>query len=47
MDEDTSARAARKLIAAGYDPRRLAVVVGGIGALHRAGHPLKRWSEPA
>src|SRR5688572_16725155 len=37
MDEATSARAARALIAGGYDKDRLAVLLGGIRAWHQAG----------
>jgi rhodanese-related sulfurtransferase len=45
VDEHTSARAARLLIAAGYDERKVAVLLGGIGAWHRAGYPLEKWSD--
>ncbi|MGH7701407.1 MAG: hypothetical protein ACREMJ_12920 [Gemmatimonadales bacterium] len=47
MDEDTSARAARRLIAAGYPGEGLAVLVGGIRALHQAGHPVEKWTDRA
>src|SRR5258706_179909 len=39
----TSARAARRLIAAGYDERNVAVLLGGIRAWHQAGYPLQKW----
>jgi len=45
MDEATSARAARALIAGGYDKDRLAVLVGGIRAWHQAGYPIDKWSD--
>jgi len=45
VDERTSARAARLLIAAGYDERKVAVLLGGIRAWHRAGYPLQQWTD--
>jgi rhodanese-related sulfurtransferase len=47
VDEGTSARAARLLIAAGYDERKVAVLLGGIRAWHQAGYPLERWTDGA
>jgi rhodanese-related sulfurtransferase len=47
VDEATSARAARRLIAGGLDPRRVAVLLGGIQALHGAGYPIRKWNDPA
>jgi len=35
------------LIAAGFSPARVAVLVGGIKAWHEAGQPLERWNDPA
>jgi len=45
VDERTSARAARRLIAAGYDERNVAVLLGGIRAWHQAGYPLQKWTD--
>jgi rhodanese-related sulfurtransferase len=45
VDERTSARAARLLIAAGQDESRVAVLLGGIRAWHQAGFALQRWSD--
>jgi len=47
VDERTSARAARLLIAAGYDERNVAVLLGGIRVWHQAGYPLQRWTDGA
>jgi rhodanese-related sulfurtransferase len=47
MDEGTSARAARALIAGGYDKQRVAVLVGGIRAWDQAGYPLEKWTDRA
>jgi len=47
VDEATSARAARKLIAGGTDRDRVAVLLGGIRAWHEAGYPIERWTERA
>ncbi|HYR98044.1 MAG TPA: hypothetical protein VEO58_03460 [Gemmatimonadales bacterium] len=45
MDERTSARAARLLIAAGHDTSRVAVLLGGIRAWHQAGYALQKWTD--
>jgi len=34
------------LIAGGYEPDRVAVLVGGIRAWHEAGYGLVQWSDP-
>ena len=47
MDERTSARAARLLIAAGYDERNVAVLLGGIRAWYQAGYRLQKWTDGA
>ena len=47
MDERTSARAARLLMAAGYDERKVAVLLGGIRAWYQAGYPLQKWTDRA
>jgi len=47
VDERTSARAARLLIAAGYEARKVAVLLGGIRAWHQAGYPLQKWTDGA
>jgi rhodanese-related sulfurtransferase len=47
MDEGTSARAARALIARGHDPDGVAVLLGGIRAWQQAGYPLVKWSDRA
>ena len=47
MDERSSARAARLLIAAGCDERDVAVLLGGIRAWYQAGYPLKKWTDGA
>jgi rhodanese-related sulfurtransferase len=47
VDERTSARAARRLIAAGYDERNVAVLLGGIRAWHQAGYQLQKWTDGA
>jgi rhodanese-related sulfurtransferase len=47
VDEHTSARAARLLIAAGHDTSRIAVLLGGIRAWHQAGFPLQKWRDGA
>ncbi|HXL10005.1 MAG TPA: hypothetical protein VN955_01360 [Gemmatimonadales bacterium] len=46
MDEGTSARAARTLIAGGYDSRLVTVLLGGLRAWHQAGYRLDKWSDP-
>jgi len=47
VDERTSARAARLLIAAGHDARNVAALLGGIRAWHQAGYPLEKWTDRA
>jgi rhodanese-related sulfurtransferase len=47
VDERSSARAARLLIAAGYDERKVAVLLGGIRAWYQAGYPLQKWTDRA
>jgi len=47
VDERTSARAARLLIAGGYDERKVAALLGGIRAWHQAGYPLEQWTDRA
>jgi rhodanese-related sulfurtransferase len=46
MGEDSSARAALRLIAAGYDQGQVAALAGGIRAWHQAGYAIVKWNDP-
>jgi len=45
VDERTSARAARLLMAVGYDEHTVAALQGGIRAWHQAGYALEKWTD--